>query len=69
MRALVAVMLAIMVSFQPSLSFGSESDDNFQIVSYSSLVENNEDRWWEDTRMDMNKNRMHDMLDLSLIHI
>ena len=66
MRALVAVMLAIMVSFQPSLSFGSESDDNFQIVSYSSLVENNEDRWWEDTRMDMNKNRMHDMLDIAL---
>ena len=66
MRAVVAVMLAIMVSFQPSLSFGSESDDNFQIVSYSSLVENNEDRWWEDTRMDMNKNRMHDMLDIAL---
>ena len=66
MRALVAVMLAIMVSFQPSLSFGGESDDNFQIVSYSSLVENNEDRWWEDTRMDMNKNRMHDMLDIAL---
>ena len=66
MRALVAVMLAIMVSFQPSLSFGGESEDNFQIVSYSSLVENNEDRWWEDTRMDMNKNRMHDMLDIAL---
>ena len=66
MRAVVAVMLAIMVSFQPSLSFGGESDDNFQIVSYSSLVENNEDRWWEDTRMDMNKNRMHDMLDIAL---
>ena len=66
MRAIVAVMLAIMVSFQPSLSFGGESDDNFQIVSYSSLVENNEDRWWEDTRMDMNKNRMHDMLDIAL---
>ena len=66
MRALVAVMLAIMVSFQPSLSFGGESDDNFQIVSYSSLVKNNEDRWWEDTRMDMNKNRMHDMLDIAL---
>ena len=66
MRAVVAVMLAIMVSFQPSLSFGGESEDNFQIVSYSSLVENNEDRWWEDTRMDMNKNRMHDMLDIAL---
>ena len=66
MRAVVAVMLAIMVSFQPSLSFGGESEDNFRIVSYSSLVENNEDRWWEDTRMDMDKNRMHDMLDIAL---
>ena len=52
MRAVVAVMLAIMVCFQPSLSFGGESEENFRIVSYSSLVENNEDRWWEDTRMD-----------------
>jgi len=66
MRAVVAVMLAIMVSFQPSLSFGDKSEDNFRIVSYSSLVENNEDRWWEDTRMDMDKNRMHDMLDIAL---
>tara|TARA_B100000579_G_scaffold435652_1_gene459469 strand:- start:4434 stop:6260 length:1827 start_codon:yes stop_codon:yes gene_type:complete len=66
MRAIIAVMLAIMVSFQPSLTSGGESKDNFQIVSYSSLVENNEDRWWEDTRMDKNKNRMHDILDIAL---
>ena len=61
MRALVAVMLAIMVSFQPSLSFGDDSEDKFQIVPYSSLVESKEDIWWEDTKMDMDKNRMHDM--------
>ncbi len=66
MRAVVAVMLAIMVSFQPSLSFGGESEENFRIVSYSSLAKNHEDRWWEDTRMDMDKNRMHDMLDIAL---
>ena len=66
MRVIVAVMLAIMVSFQPSLTFGSESEDNFRIVSYSSLAENNEDEWWEDTRMDKNKNRMHDILDIAL---
>ena len=66
MRALVAVMLAIMVIFQPSLSFGDDSEDKFKIVSYSSLVENKDNEWWEDTRMDMNKNRMHDMLDIAL---
>ena len=66
MRALVAVMLAIMVSFQPSLSFGEDSEDKFKIVSYSSLVENKDKEWWEDTKMDMNKNRMHDMLDIAL---
>ena len=66
MRALVAVMLAIMVSFQPSLSFGDDSEDKFQIVPYSSSVESKEDRWWEDTKMDMDKNRMHDMLDIAL---
>ena len=66
MRALVAVMLAIMVSFQPSLSFGDDSEDKFQIVPYSSLVESKEDIWWEDTKMDMDKNRMHDMLDIAL---
>jgi len=66
MRALVAVMLAIMVSFQPSLSFGDDSEDKFKIVSYSSLVESKDAEWWEDTKMDMNKNRMHDMLDIAL---
>ena len=66
MRALVAVMLAIMVSFQPSLSFGDNSEENFKIISYSSLVESKDAEWWEDTKMDMNKNRMHDMLDIAL---
>ena len=66
MRALVAVMLAIMVSFQPSLSFGDDFEDKFKIVSYSSLVESKDAEWWEDTKMDMNKNRMHDMLDIAL---
>ena len=55
-----------MVSFQPSLSFGDDSESTFQIVPFSSLVEEKEDRWWEDTRMDMDKNRMHDMLDIAL---
>jgi len=66
MRALVAVILAIMVSFQPSLSFGDDSEDKFKIVSYSSLVESKGAEWWEDTKMDMNKNSMHDMLDIAL---
>ena len=66
MRALVAVMLAIMVSFQPSLSFVDDSEDKFTIVSYSSLAENKDVEWWEDTKMDMNKNRMHDILDMAL---
>ena len=66
MRTLVAVMLAIMVSFQPSLSFGDNSEENFKIVSYSSLVESKDAEWWEDTKMDMNKNSMHDMLDIAL---
>ena len=66
MRTIVAIMLAIMVSFQPSLSFGDDSESTFQIVPFSSLVEEKEDRWWEDTRMDMDKNRMHDMLDIAL---
>jgi len=66
MRALVAVMLAIMVSFQPSLSFGDDSEEKFKIVSYSSLAENNDVEWWEDTKMDMDKNGMHDMLDIAV---
>jgi len=66
MRALVAVMLAIMVSFQPSLSFGEDSEEKFKIVSYSSLAENNDVEWWEDTKMDMDKNGMHDMLDIAV---
>ena len=66
MRTIVAIMLAIMVSFQPSLSFGDDSESTFQIVPFSSLVEEKEDRWWEDTRMDLDKNRMHDMLDIAL---
>ena len=32
-------MLAIIVSFQPSLSFGDDSESTFQIVPFSSLVE------------------------------
>ena len=47
MRTIVAIMLAIMVSFQPSLSFGDDSESTFQIVPFSSLVEEKEDRWLE----------------------
>ena len=66
MRVLVAVMVSIMLSLQPMISL-NESNENYKIVSFSSLQESSvSDSWWEDTNMDKDKNRMHDMLDIAL---
>ena len=66
MRVLVAVMVSIMLCLQPMISL-SESNENYKIVSFSSLQESSvSDNWWEDTNMDKDKNRMHDMLDIAL---
>ena len=66
MRVLVAVMVSIMLCLQPMISL-NESNDNYKIVSFSSLQESSvSDNWWEDTNMDKDKNRMHDMLDIAL---
>ena len=48
------------------LSFDNESD-NYVIVPFSSLQEPMvSDNWWEDTRMDKDRNGMHDMLDIAV---
>ena len=66
MRVLVAVMVSIMLCLQPMISL-NESNKNYKIVSFSSLQESSvSDNWWEDTNMDKDKNRMHDMLDIAL---
>ena len=66
MRVLVAVMVSIMLCLQPMISL-NESNENYKIVSFSSLQESSvSDNWWEDTNMDKDKNRMHDMLDIAL---
>ena len=66
MRVLVALMVSIMLCLQPMLSFDNESD-NYVIVPFSSLQEPMvSDNWWEDTRMDKDRNGMHDMLDIAV---
>ena len=66
MRVLVALMVSIMLCLQPVLSFDNESD-NYVIVPFSSLQQPMiSDNWWEDTRMDKDRNGMHDMLDIAL---
>ena len=66
MRVLVAVMVSIMLCLQPMISL-NESNENYKIVSFSSLQESSvSDSWWENTNMDKDKNRMHDMLDIAL---
>ncbi|MDG1543544.1 MAG: S8 family serine peptidase [archaeon] len=66
MRVLVAMMVSIMLCLQPMMSLNDESG-NYTIVSFSSFQETQvEGNWWENTRMDMNKNSMHDMLDIAL---
>ena len=65
MRVLVALMVSIMLCLQPMLSFDNESD-NYVIVPFSSLQEPMVSDWWEDTRMDKDRNGMHDMLDIAV---
>ena len=66
MRVLVAMMVSIMLCLQPMMSLNDESG-NYTIVSFSSFQEVQVDEnWWENTRMDMDKNSMHDMLDIAL---
>ena len=67
MRVLVALMVAIMLCLQPMISLKDDSEDNYVIVPFSSLQESQtSDNWWKDTRMDKDKNRMHDMLDIAV---
>jgi len=67
MRVLVAAMISIMLCFQPMISLSEKSSDNYEIVPFSSLQESSvPDKWWEDTNMDKDKNRMHDMLDIAV---
>jgi len=65
MRVLVALIVSIMLCLQPMLSFDNESD-NYVIVPFSSLQEPMVSDWWEDTRMDKDRNGMHDMLDIAV---
>ena len=67
MRVLVAVMVSIMLCLQPMISLNDDLSNNYEIVSFSSLQESSvSDKWWEDTNMDKDKNRMHDVLDIAL---
>ena len=53
MRVLIAVMISIMLCFQPMISLSENSNDNYEIVPFSSLQESSvPDNWWEDTNMD-----------------
>ena len=66
MRIFVAMMVAIMLCLQPMLSLNDDSG-NYTIVSLSSLQESKVDEtWWDNTRMDKDKNHIHDMLDIAL---
>jgi serine protease AprX len=66
MRIFIAVMVTIMLCLQPMLSLNDDSG-NYTIVSFSSLQESKVDEtWWENTRMDKDKNHIHDILDMAL---
>ena len=66
MRTLIAVMVIIMLCLQPMLSLNDDSG-NYTIVSFSSLQDSKVDgTWWENTRMDKDKNHIHDILDMAL---
>ena len=66
MRVLVAVMVSIMLCLQPMISLNDESS-GYVIIPFSSLQESQtNDNWWENTNMDKDKNRMHDILDIAL---
>jgi serine protease AprX len=60
-------MVSIMLSLQPMISLNDDLSNNYEIVSFSSIQESSvSDKWWEDTNMDKDKNRMHDVLDIAL---
>ena len=66
MRIFVAMMITIMLCLQPMLSLNDDSG-NYKIVSFSSLQEAEVDgTWWDNTRMDKDKNHIHDILDMAL---
>ena len=66
MRIFIAVMITIMLCLHPMLSLNDDSG-NYTIVSFSSLQESKIDgTWWDNTRMDKDKNHMHDILDMAL---
>ena len=66
MRVLVAVMVSIMLCLQPMISLNDESS-GYVIIPFSSLQESQaNDNWWENTNMDKDKNRIHDILDIAL---
>jgi len=55
-----------MLCLQPMISLKDDSEGNYVIVPFSSLQESQSDNWWEDTRMDKDRNGMHDMLDIAV---
>ena len=66
MRSLIAVFVAALVALQPMLSFEGSEPNETKVVGFSSQSISEEVNWWEDTRMDKDRNRMHDMLDIAL---
>ncbi|SVC75714.1 uncharacterized protein METZ01_LOCUS328568, partial [marine metagenome] len=65
MRSLIAVLVASLVALQPMLSF-DDSSSEINVVGFSSKFISEEVNWWEDTRMDRDKNYRHDILDMAL---
>ena len=64
MRSLIAVFVAALVALQPMLSFEGTNETKVVGFSFQSVTE--EVNWWEDTRMDKDRNGMHDMLDIAV---
>ena len=65
MRSLITVLAASLVALQPMLSF-NDSSNEINVVGFSFQSISEEVNCWEDTRMDKDKNRMHDMLDIAV---
>ena len=65
MRSLIAVLMASLIALQPMLSF-DDSSNEINVVGFSSKSISEEVNWWEDTRMDRDKNYRHDILDMAL---
>ena len=66
MRSIIAVLIALLVALQPMLSFDDDSSRQVNNFSFSSQTDSEDVNWWEDTRMDKDKNRIHDILDMAL---